>query len=249
MGSSSVQAYEIAARVAAYDADMDLMHPNRHKMVEVILAVLAAQPEPRLVVDLGTGTGFLIERLLRRFPNCRAVAIDGSEQMVAEAKARLGGLAQRVEFVIGDLRHPETLAAVTDSADAVVSSYALHHLDAQEKAELFSRCRALLKAGGWFLNADLVTEEDEFLETLTQQMRVAGIVDRARGRDARFSDAAATRRFLDDLQRNECDQPRKLADDLRTVEQCGYRHVTLLWMDTREVVYGGTSPLHPAQER
>ncbi|MGO9227891.1 MAG: class I SAM-dependent methyltransferase [Bryobacteraceae bacterium] len=240
MNSSSVRAYEIAARVAAYDADMDLMHPNRHKMVEVIIAVLAAStPDPRLVVDLGTGTGFLLERLLRRFPNCRAVAVDGSQQMVAEAKSRLGTLAQRVAFAIGDLRRPETLRVEIGSADAVVSAYALHHLSLQEKAELMGRCRALLKEGGWLLNADLVAEEDELLEALTQQMRVSGIVDRAQGRDPRFPDAAATRHFLDELQRNECDQPQELADDLRIVREFGYGHVTLFWKDTREVVYGG----------
>jgi ubiquinone/menaquinone biosynthesis C-methylase UbiE len=248
MDSSSVQAYETAARVAAYDADMDLMHPNRHKMVEVIAAVLAATPDPRLVVDLGTGTGFLLDGLLRRFPNCRAVAIDGSRQMVAAAKSRLGELAERVEFVIGDLRQAETLALVTVSADAVVSSYALHHLNLEEKAELLGRCRTRLKQGGWFLNADLVAEEDEFLEGLTQEMRVAGIVERAQGRDPRFPDAAATRRFLDDLQRNECDQPQELADDLRIARERGYEHVALLWRDTREVVWGGLGRKNAARE-
>jgi ubiquinone/menaquinone biosynthesis C-methylase UbiE len=240
MDSSSVQAYETSARVAAYDADMDLMHPNRHKMVEVIMAALAAStPDPRLVVDLGTGTGFLLDRLLRRFPNCRAVAIDGSQQMLSTAKSRLGSLAERVEFVIGDLRQAETFGAEIESADAVVSAYALHHLNLQEKAELMERCRARLKEDGWFLNADLVVSEDEFLEALTQQMRVAGIVDRAKGRDPRFRTATDTRRFIDELQRNECDQPQTEADDLRIMRGCGYRHVSLLWKDTREVVCGG----------
>ena len=240
MESVSVQAYETSARVAAYDADMDLMHPNRHKMVEVIIAVLAASaPEPRLVVDLGTGTGFLLERLLRRFPNCRAVAIDGSRQMVASAKSRLGALAERVDFVVADFRQPEALGVAVEPADAVVSAYALHHLNLQEKANLIGRCRAGLKESGWFLNADLVVSEDEFLEDLTQQMRVSGIVDRAQNRDPRFPDAAATRRFIDDLQRNECDQPQREDDDLRIMRECGYRHVSLLWKDTREVVCGG----------
>jgi ubiquinone/menaquinone biosynthesis C-methylase UbiE len=240
MDSSSVQAYETSARVAAYDADMDLMHPNRHKMVEVIRAVLAASTsDPRLVVDLGTGTGFLLERLLRRFPNCRAVAIDGSQQMVAAAKSRLGALAERVEFVVGDFRQPETLGAEIESADAVVSAYAFHHLNLQEKAELIGRCRGLLKENGWLLNADLVVSDDDFLEALTQQMRVSGIVDRASGRDPRFPDATETRRFLDALQLNECDQPQNEADDLRILRECGYRHVSLFWKDTREVVYGG----------
>jgi len=240
MDSSSVQAYETSSRVAAYDADMDLMHPNRHKMVEVIIAVLAeSAPEPRLVLDLGAGTGFLLERLLRRFPNCRAVAIDGSRQMVASAKSRLGALAERVDFVVADFRQPEALGVAVESADAVVSAYALHHLNLQEKAQLIGHCRARLKEDGWFLNADLVVSEDEFLEALTQQMRVAGIVDRAEGRDPRFRDAAEARRFIDALQLNECDQPQTEADDLRILRECGYRHVSLLWKDTREVVYGG----------
>ncbi|HEY9140767.1 MAG TPA: class I SAM-dependent methyltransferase [Bryobacteraceae bacterium] len=240
MDSSSVGAYEVPARVAAYDADMDLMHPNRHKMVEVIMAVLAAStPEPQLVVDLGTGTGFLLDRLLRDFPNCRAVAIDGSQRMVAAAKSRLGTLAERVEFRIADFRQPDAFGLEANSADAVLSAYALHHLNLEEKAQLLGHCHTLLKDGGWFLNADLVVEENEFLEGLTQQMRVAGIVERAQGRDPRFPDAAATRRFIDELQRSECDQPQKAADDLRTARECGYRHVSLFWKDTREVVYGG----------
>jgi ubiquinone/menaquinone biosynthesis C-methylase UbiE len=240
MESSSVQAYETSTRVAAYDADMDLMHPNRHKMADAIMAVLAAStPAPQLVVDLGTGTGFLLDRLLRRFPDCRAVAIDGSQQMVAAAKSRLGTLAERVEFVVGDFRRPEALGQAIASADAVISAYALHHLNLQEKARLIGHCRTLLKGGGWFLNADLVVAEDEFLEALVQQMRVSGIVDRAQGQDPRFRDAAQTRRFLDELERNECDQPQKQADDLRIVQECGYRHATLFWKDAREVVYGG----------
>ena len=240
MDSSSVQAYETSARVAAYDADMDLMHPNRHKMVEAMMAVLAASaPAPRLVIVLGTGSGFLLDRLLRRFPDCRAVAINGSHQMMAAAKSRLGSLAERVEFMAGDLRQPEAFGHGIASADAVVSAFALHHLDLQEKARLIGHCRTLLKDGGWFLNAELVVAEDEFLEALVQQMRVSGIVERAHGQDPRFRDTAQTRRFLDELERNECDQPQRLADDLRIVRECGYRHAALFWKDTREAVYGG----------
>jgi tRNA (cmo5U34)-methyltransferase len=240
MSSPSVQAYEVSTRVAAYDADMDLMHPNRHKMVEIIAAVLAASAaEPRLLVDLGTGTGFLLDKLLRRFPNCRAVAIDGSEQMMASARTRLGSLAQRVKFVLADFRQPEAFGLAANSADAVVSAYALHHLNLEEKARAVAHCRTVLKKNGWFLNADLVAAEDEFLERLTQDMRVAGIVERAEGRDTRFRTAADTRRFIEDLERNESDQPQKEADDLRILRECGYGHVTLFWKETREVVLGG----------
>ncbi|MGP8247684.1 MAG: hypothetical protein ACLQVN_24625 [Bryobacteraceae bacterium] len=61
MDSSSAQAYETSARVAACDADMDLAHPNRDKMVEVMIAVLAA-PAP-------------VSKLACR--GCRRLATDG----------------------------------------------------------------------------------------------------------------------------------------------------------------------------
>jgi hypothetical protein len=36
----SIKAYDIPERVASYDAEMELMHPNRSKMVAVALEVL-----------------------------------------------------------------------------------------------------------------------------------------------------------------------------------------------------------------
>jgi ubiquinone/menaquinone biosynthesis C-methylase UbiE len=239
MDSPSIQAYGDSARVAAYDADMDLMHPNRHKMAQVMIEILAdSGKDPRMVIDLGTGTGFLLDRVLRRFPTCQAIAIDGSREMVAMAQSRLGPVAGRVRFLTGDFRRLEDLDLGADSADAVISAYALHHLSLAEKAKTVERCRALLKPDGWFLNADLAIAEDDFLEALVQRMRVSGIVDRSRGQDPRFRDHAETRRFLDGLERHECDQPLKQADDLRLMRDCGYRHVTTFWKDTREVVYG-----------
>lgn len=238
--NSGILAYDSVERVAAYDADMDLMHPNRRKMVQVILAVLAASmPDLGLVIDLGTGTGFLLEQLLYRFPNCCAVAIDGSRQMLDAAKSRLGPLASRTNFRLGDFRELDTLCPEINSADAVVSSYALHHLTIKDKSSVVDQSRNLLRENGWLLNADVIVAENEFLESMVQRMRVRDIVDRNRGRDPRFCDEVQTRGFLDELERNEGDQPQKLTDDLGILYEHGYRNVALLWKDTREVVYAG----------
>lgn len=35
-----IAAYDIPERIASYDRDMDVMHPNRHKMVQVALDLL-----------------------------------------------------------------------------------------------------------------------------------------------------------------------------------------------------------------
>jgi ubiquinone/menaquinone biosynthesis C-methylase UbiE len=240
MTHESIRAYDLPKRVASYDADMDIMHPNRHKMAEVIESVLTVPGvSPQLVIDIGTGTGFLADRLLRAFSGSRIIAIDGAQQMVDLARTRLGPLAQRVDFRIGDFRNLSGLCGNAAAADAVVSAYALHHLSSGEKLELLRVANRLLKPGGWFLDADLTLAEDDELEELAQRMRVRGIVQRADGRDPRFADVKTTRQFLDEMERNEGDQPLRPAEDLRILHEAGFRHVTTFWRETREVVYGG----------
>jgi ubiquinone/menaquinone biosynthesis C-methylase UbiE len=131
-----ISAYDLPERVAAYDADMDLMHPNRARMVDVALDVLPFPWTARLrAVDLGTGTGFLAHRFLERFPAATVVAVDGASSMLDLARARLGALAARVEFVVGDFRRLDTLGFDL-AADVLLSCFALHHLTAEEKRDV-----------------------------------------------------------------------------------------------------------------
>lgn len=244
----SIAAYENEARVASYDADMEIMHPNRHRMADIIVEVLSASArEPRLVVDLGTGTGFLLERLLGRFPDLRAIAVDGAQSMIDLAKARLQARAKRVDFRVCDFRQVADACADVRSADAVVSTFALHHLNAEEKRTLARRALSMLAPGGWFLCGDLVLSRDQYLETLIQRMRVRGIVDRAAGRDARFHSEVETRAFLDRVEQEDHDQPQDLASDLAGIEAAGFQHVAVLWQETREVVFGGVNQPGPTR--
>jgi tRNA (cmo5U34)-methyltransferase len=105
MTEQSIAAYDVSHRVKTYDADMELMHPNRSKMVQVALEVFPFTKTAALrAIDLGIGTGYFTERFLHQFPNSRVLGIDGAHAMVDLAKARLRSSASRVEFVIGDFR-------------------------------------------------------------------------------------------------------------------------------------------------
>ena len=240
MAGDSIAAYDVLARVASYDADMEVMHPNRAVMADVIVDILeAAAAAPKLVLDLGTGTGFLLERALGRFPEARAIAVEGASHMVDLAKSRLGSLARRVDCRVGDFRALGELCRDLSAIDAVISSFALHHLSRPEKDALLKHVCRLLRPGGWFLNADIVVSEDSVLEEVIQRRRVRGIVRRASPSDTRFADEATTRKFLDDLEQKEGDQPLTLDEDLAILRDAGFHHVDVFWCDTREVVYGG----------
>jgi tRNA (cmo5U34)-methyltransferase len=113
---------------------MDLMHPNRRKMVEIALELLPFKSgDSFTALDLGVGTGFFSNAVLQRFPNCRIIAIDGASSMVDMAKVRLRSQVNRVDFRIGDFRHLRQLLGNGDLCELAYSSYALHHLTSEEK--------------------------------------------------------------------------------------------------------------------
>ena len=240
MTEQSIAAYDVSQRVKTYDADMELMHPNRSKMVQVAIEVL---PFPRTaalrVIDLGIGTGYFTERFLNHFPNSRVLGIDGAQAMVELAKERLRALASRIEFVIGDFRNLQQLVPGVGTIDLVFSAYALHHLSRPDKETVLSQVVELLVAGGWFINADLIVADSPDLESRLQELRVLGIVARAAGLDSRFADSASTRRFLADLEKNERDQSLTFAEDLEVLRSSGLKNVSAFWLEYRELVSGG----------
>jgi len=240
MSERSIAAYDLSERVKTYDLDMELMHPNRSKMVDVALEVLPFPKTTALrAIDLGIGTGYFAERFLNHFPNSRVFGIDGALAMIEPAKARLTSLVSRVQFIVGDFRKLQESAPGGGAVDVVFSAYALHHLHRIDKENLLRQVVELLVSGGWFVNADLIVADSPEVENLLQQIRVSGIVERAGGADNRFADLALTRQFLADLELKEADQPLTLAEDLALLRGAGLQNASAFWLEYRELVSGG----------
>jgi len=240
MEVNSITAYDLPERVASYDADMELMHPNRSKMVDIALEVLPFTPNSTIkALDLGTGTGYFTGRFLQKYPKANIIAIDGAETMVNLAKDRLRGLARKVDFRVGDFRQLAEMVSDREQLDVVYSSYALHHLNRVDKRNVITHLLNKLKIGGWFLNADLIIAENPEIENRIQEIRVKGIVERANGRDIRFANAQSVRRFLDELEADEGDQQLSLLEDLHVLKEAGMKKSTVFWTEYREAVIGG----------
>lgn len=238
--TDSIGAYDVPERVVAYDADMEVMHPLRAKMIGIALEVLPFETSDSLTaIDLGVGTGFFTDQFLNSFPRSRVIAIDGAVSMLELARSRLSQRSKQTTFVVGDFRNLAHEISVSSPVDVVFSSYALHHLTATDKAQVVGQAVGLLRPDGWFLNADLVAAERSVVERRIQELRVSGVVWRAAGNDRRFQDEVSTRAFLDDLEAKEGDQPLTLAEDLRIAREAGLENVEVFWKEYREVVFGG----------
>ncbi|MGH7495385.1 MAG: class I SAM-dependent methyltransferase [bacterium] len=236
----SAAAYDNAARVAQYDAKMNLMHPNRTKMAEIVCAMLPFDSRARVrILDLGTGTGFLIAHVVQAFPQAQIIAVDSAPAMVQEAQARLREKAQALTWQICTFQEFTQTVSALPSFDAVVSSFALHHLSAGEKLELFQALFGKIRAGGWFINADIVARPDPKIEERYQQLRRLGIQQRARqqlGEERTLEDIAAN---LAKLEQEDGDQPLRLESDLQLLREAGFHEVDCFWKESREAVWEG----------
>jgi tRNA (cmo5U34)-methyltransferase len=106
--------------------------------------------EVRDILELGVGTGETAKRVLERHREARLVGIDESEAMLAAAD------------VEGDLRVSRLEDALPEGPfDLVVSCLVVHHLEAEQKRDLFRRVAEVLRAGGRFVLADVVVPERE----------------------------------------------------------------------------------------
>ena len=101
------------------------------------------------VLDLGAGTGNLTARLAAART---LVAVDTSARMLALARPKCG---ERVAIVQDDLLG---YFARPRRFDRVVSTYAIHHLEDDEKRGLFAAIRSTLTSGGIAVFGDLMFE-------------------------------------------------------------------------------------------
>ena len=106
--------------------------------------------EVRRALDLGAGTGLLSGFVRAAYPRAELVLLDGAQQMLEQARARLG--EDHVRYVVGDM----TEDLPDGPYDAVVSALAIHHLEDPAKQSLFARVFAVLAPGGVFVNAEQV---------------------------------------------------------------------------------------------
>jgi tRNA (cmo5U34)-methyltransferase len=121
----------------------------------------------RRILDLGTGDGRLLALVRREHPQTEAVAVDFSPAMLEAVRKRFAG-----ESSVSVVAHnfDDALPAL-GKFDAVISSFAIHHVVHERKRALYAEIYGLLNPGGVFCNLEHVASSSqrlhkEFLERI-----------------------------------------------------------------------------------
>jgi ubiquinone/menaquinone biosynthesis C-methylase UbiE len=144
-------AAHLGIKIAEYDARIRTFIPDYEEMLDVAADALPARP--RTLVDVGTGTGALAARCIARAPGVRVVGIDADAAILDVARRRLG---DRATFVVDSF-----LRAEIPACDAVVASFALHHVRTRmAKAALYRRIRQAMRPGARLIVVDCHPSDD-----------------------------------------------------------------------------------------
>lgn len=216
--------------------------PDREAQIETICDLIPPRDRLFNILELCCGEGLLAGALLELFPNCTVYGLDGSPEMLQQAQARLARHGERFQAARFDLAD-RSWRDPAWPVHAVVSSLAIHHLDAAQKQELFRDVRRLLAGGGVFVIADVIEPAHRLGAELAAKAWDMAVRQRALdldGNTAAFDFFQRERwnmyRYFDP---EDIDKPSRLFDQLKWLEQAGFADVDVYWMKAGHAIFGG----------
>ncbi|MFC4077606.1 methyltransferase domain-containing protein [Salinithrix halophila] len=138
----------IARQFNRLASEYDQVAVAQRRMAHRIMQILEdKEVEPKEILEIGCGTGYLTQLLTERYPEARFTVVDIADRMVAVARERTGR-ARDIQFVVEDV---EEWSWRPDQFDLVVSNAVLHWFS--QPAASLRGMGAALKPGGFFIGS------------------------------------------------------------------------------------------------
>jgi tRNA (cmo5U34)-methyltransferase len=173
---------------------------------------------PVQVVDLGSGPGTLAGKLLGAFPEMQVLCLDGSAEMLTQARQRLAAFAERASFVQADFGAENWSSGMPRDLGAVVSARAVHNLRKLKPIErVYRDVYALIRPGGLFMNIERVNFSTPKLRRHYRQLQI-----KTRGKAAKMDGPAPN-----------------LLQQFRLLKRAGFQDIDCFWREGNTAIVAG----------
>jgi tRNA (cmo5U34)-methyltransferase len=217
--------FEAEAKV--FDGIIIKLIPYYNQMIDALTdSIHFDNDSPIRIIDLGCGTGTVAKRISEKFPNSKIVCLDIASNMIDIAKNKLSE-HKDVEFITGDFSNID----FDDKFDVIVSSLALHHLENDNcKKEFYTKIHDILTDFGLFINADVVLASTDYQQNINMN-RWIEFMNKSISKDEIIDN------WIPKYQAE--DRPARLMDQLKWLEDIGFKSVDVIWKYYNFCVYGG----------
>ena len=216
--------------------------PEREQQIAALVDLIPAYEQPYTILELCCGEGLLAGALLERFPSCTVYGLDGSPAMLDHARRQLAHYGERFRPQLFDLAD-SSWRTQQRPVHAVVSSLTIHHLDGEEKQQLFQDMAGLLEPDSVFLIADVIAPASRAGVALAAKAWDAAVRQRALEIDGNLDAVAYFEREQWNMYRypdmDGIDKPTRLFDQLKWLEQAGFADLDVFWMQAGHALFGG----------
>ena len=172
-------------------------------------------PSPRRVVDLGAGTGLLSMYFYRHFPDAEYILTDVADEMLNVAKQRFSGV-KNITF-----QHLDYTSTLPETEfDLAISALSIHHLENNQKLELFRNLKQKLPSGGCFINYDQFCCDSAEMDAQVNRYWIDGI----------YRSGLSETELARWQERRKLDRECSISQEIAMLEQCGFKNVEYIYL-------------------
>ena len=221
--------------------------PRRPEQISTVCDLLGELPVAH-VLDLCCGEGLLSQEYLRRTPQGRVTLLDGSAEMLQAAESRLASFGDRFTQVQADIADRDW--RVAGRYGGVMTSLAVHHLDAGGKQRLYRDLHDLLPPGGVFVMADLVEPTGPVARRVAADAWERSVAEESRrlfgGDEALTAFRQADWNYFRQPGPDSFDMPSSVAEHLTWLSAAGFAEVDLVWQYAGHAIFTARRPAQAA---
>lgn len=212
-----------------YKSIAEFLIPGRKEILSFIAQLVTIMPaiHPR-VLDLGCGYGDVTAQVLTLSPNAKIDMVDYSDEMLNMAKDRFVS-NNKIRVMKHDLNIgiPQLIKRI--KFDAVVSCFALHHIEFENRVNLYSGIEEILKPGGLFINGDRFIGDSPAINKWEFDNWISWMVERIKQEMSIERQFDQVKQTLIESDKRLGDKPGTILEMMNDLFQSGFQYVDCVW--------------------